>query len=143
MVMATNPVCMVVSDPPDPTRKIFRWLVLEVTQPLQVDCWATYDVVRDELCAALTMALHAGDQTDGVPIGPGLVLRLPEEDGWDGFAEYLFEQVSLSDNVGSVAQSEFRATVIGEARVAMYVDAESLVTAKIQLDQKLNGKEAQ
>jgi len=143
MVMTSNPVSAVELDPPDPTRKLYRWIVLEVTQPLQIDCWTVYDVTRDDLCAALTAALHAGDQTNADPIGPGLVLRLPAEDGWDGVAEYLFEQVSFSDNVSSIGQSEFRATISGEARMAIYVEAESSRTARIKLQQRLNRNEAQ
>jgi len=123
MLMTADPVSHKELNPSDPVRKLYRWLVLEVTQPLQIDCWATYDVVRDQLRAALTMALHAGDQTDDFPIGPGLAVELSEDDGWTGIVEYLFDQVSSQDNVNSVAQSEYRATARGEPRMTLYVDA--------------------
>ncbi len=92
---------------------IYRWRVLERTQPLQLDVWAHYDVVRDDLKKRLDDALNMGN-LPYEPVGPGLVLDL--SDGWDGKADYIFDAGAITDSPNSVQVSEYRATFSGEAR---------------------------
>ena len=135
MAINAEPISVEELDPPAPARGLYRHQILEVTQPLQIDCWAATDIVRDELWATLTLALHAGDQRYESPVGPGLVLELDADDGWSGVAEYIFDNKSSSDHLASVAPSEQRATASGEARMTLYVDAELPRIADIKLQQ--------
>ena len=142
LVSTTEPVSSQELIPPDATKKLYRWKVAEVTQPLQIDCWATYDVARDDLRARVEAALQAGDQTEDWPTPPGLDLALLSADGWEGTAEFIFQAFGNMDNPSSAAQSEWRATARGESRVALYIDAVSPRMAHLILRQKLNGGQA-
>ncbi len=138
IVTTTQPVSSAELPTPDPTKKVYRWKVAEVTQPLQIDCWSKYDVDRDDLRARIESALQAGDQTEDWPTPPGLDLALLPGDGWEGTADYAFQAFGNPDNPSSAQQSEWRATARGEAHVALYIDAVSARMAHLTLRQKLN-----
>lgn len=121
----------------DPQHVVCRWLVLERVQPLQIDVWARYDVARDDLLAALEPLLNAGGLPYEPAAGNGLLLALG--DGWSGKADFSFDGPSLQQSPSSVQQGEWRAIINGEARCAVYVDAESPKLAQIKLQQILNG----
>lgn len=139
LVTSTEPFSSQELVPPDATKKRYRWKVAEVVQPLQIDCWAKYDVKRDDLRARLEAALQAGDQTEDFPVPPGLDLALLPADGWEGTVEYIFQAFGNLDNPNAAQQSEWRATARGEAHVALYIDAVSARMAHLTLRQKLNG----
>lgn len=119
----------------NPNHRLYRWRVLERTQPLQLDVWAQYQATRDDMIAALDVALNTGFGTAGDPVGNGLVLALG--DGWTGRADFVFEGPDVDNGPEAARQSEWRATYRGEARVALYVDAESAKMAQIILKQQL------
>ena len=121
------------SAPIDAVNRLYRWKVLERTQPIQLDVWTTYQTLRDDLVAKLDQVFNAG--WTGTP-DSGLLLTL--SDGWDGKATADFEGPSLT-NSGALAQvSEFRATYAGELRMCLYVDAPSPRIATIKLHQLLS-----
>ncbi len=113
---------------------IYRWRVLERTQPLQLDVWATYDVVRDDLKKRLDDALNMGN-LPYEPVGPGLVLDLG--DGWDGKADFIFDAGAITDSPNAVQVSEYRATFSGEARIVLTIDAPSPKQARINLRMRM------
>lgn len=113
-----------------------RWQVLERMQPLQLDVWAHYDVVRDALVAALDQVLNLGSMRNSVP-GDPLVLDLA--DGWVGKSAFEFGGPSNQDGPNAVQASEFRATYAGSAAAVLYVDALTPKLATIRLQQILNG----
>lgn len=119
----------------DPAHPIFRWRVLERTQPLQLDVWTTSDVDRQTVLAALDSAIHAKHLSGWGPM-PGPVLELGGD--WTGRADFVFDGVSCPQGPESVQQREFRATIMGETRVALYVDAASAKMATIKLQQILS-----
>lgn len=119
----------------DSVNRLYRWKVLERTQPIQLDVWSTYQAVRDDMVASLDQALHAG--WDGTP-NCGLVLTLA--DGWEGCAVFDFDGPNVT-NSGPLAQvSEFRAMYPGELRAVLYVDAPSPRIARLKLHQVLSGQ---
>lgn len=123
------------STPIDATSRLYRWKVLERTQPIQLDVWTTYQTLRDDLVAKLDQIFNAG--WTGTP-DSGLVLDLA--DGWEGKATADLEGPSLT-NSGVLAQvSEFRATYAGELRMCLYVDAPSPRIARTKLHQLLSGQ---
>lgn len=120
--------------------RLYRWLVLEVTQPLQIDCWATTPGARSNLRARVAAALQAGNMTERWPVpGGGLQLALLVADGWQGVADFTFKSFSNLDTPDSAQQSEYRAIAQGEARVAFYIDAETPRLARIILQQTIDG----
>lgn len=138
LTTTTEPVSSQELVPPDATKKLYRWKVAEVTVPLQIDCWATFDVARDDLRARVEAALQGGDQAEDWPTGPGLDLALLVADGWEGSAEFIFQAFGNMDTPNAAQQSEWRATARGQAFVALYIDAVSPRMAHITLQQKLN-----
>ena len=117
---------------------LYRWLVFEVTQPIQIDCWATKPGARTDLRKRVTDALNAGNQAEAYPV-PGSGLALALGDGWTGTADYTFKGFSNLDNPDAAQQNEYRSIAHGEARVALYIDAETPRLANIILRQKLDG----
>ena len=115
-------------------RAVFRWRVLQRTQPIQVDVWATYDNVRHSLVAALDQVLNHGGMLGHAP-DVGLVL--PLRDGWDGVAAYDFGGPQNQDAPGGIQVSEYRSMYHGQARVVLYVDEVSPRLARIKLLQRI------
>jgi len=119
---------------------LYRWLVLEVTQPLQVDCWATTPPARSDLRKRVTDALNRGRMSDTYPIPGGLVISMLTADGWTGTVDYAFpEGFSNLDIPDAAQQSEYRAIAHGWAHAALYIDAETPRLARIILRQTLDG----
>ena len=118
----------------DATHKLYRWKVLERSQPIQVDVWSTYQALRDDLVARLDQIFNGGwsDQPDS-----GLTLSLG--DGWDAKAVFDFDGPSIINSGYSSQVSEFRGSYNGALRVALYVDAASPRMANIKLHSILNG----
>lgn len=118
----------------DAAHKLYRWRVLERSQPIQVDVWSTYQARRDDLVARLDQILNGGwsDQPNS-----GLVLSLG--DGWDAKAAFDFDGPSIINSGYSSQVSEFRGSYNGALRVALYVDAASAKMANIKLHSILNG----
>ena len=130
-------------EPIDAARARYRWRVAACTQPLQLDAWTTSDVERDDLLSRLDECLRAGPSRtldwdwNGDPVANGLELKLG--DGWqDTIAAIDFEAPHVHDTPNTVQQREYRATFRGEARVHLYVEAESPRMAVIRLRQRLS-----
>lgn len=127
---------VVSSTPIDAVKRLYRWRVLERTQPIQLDVWATYAVNRDDIIAQLDAILNGG--WAGTP-NNGLALDLA--DGWTGKVAFDFDGPSIVNTGGSSQVSEFRASYDGNLRAVLYVDAPSPKIAQIILHQVLNGKQ--
>lgn len=128
--------------PIDSAKALYRWRVAACRQPLQLDVWTTSDVERDDLLARLDDCLRAGPghTLDGVwnadPLSHELEFELG--DGWeDTIAAIEFEAPQVHDTAESVQQREYRATIRGDARMNLYVEAESPRMAVIRLRQRL------
>lgn len=111
--------------PQDPSRPVWRWQVAEVTQPIEIDVWAPHDAWRDEILAALDMILN------GFPELPenGLLLQLGN--GWSGNAVYDFGGPSNLDSPSSVAQAEYRSTLLGDGRAVLTIDSATANLARV------------
>jgi hypothetical protein len=119
-----------------PEQKLYRWRILERTQPFQLDIWATYSPVRSDLVKRLDDALATGTLSND-PVGNGPILSLGN--GWTGTVDFLFFGGRYIDNAYAVQQSEYRASYQGEARMILYVKAVSPRQATIKLRETLNG----
>ncbi len=92
-------------------------------QPLQIDIWCAYDADRDDVLEQLQTALTAGvDLTIGGgrtadPVSDGITLALkPDDTGYVGFVDYMFDEPDIDDLPDSIQKAEYRATYLGEAR---------------------------
>ena len=115
---------------------LYRWKVAEIIQPFQVDIWANYDVVRDDLVKRLQDAIHVGT-LPYQPVANSPTLQL--SDGWVGAVDFIVDQGTNNDLPNAAEVCEWRATYSGEARVVLYVDAISPKQAQIILKQTLSG----
>ncbi len=121
--------------------RVDLWLVNMCEQPMQLDVWASYDAVRDDIMARLDTELNAdatAARLDGAfcPARSGLLVDL--EDGWAGTtAEVLFDSPSIQDGETSAGTSEYRATYRGKAWFNLYVRAQSARIARVKLNQTL------
>ena len=120
---------------------LYRWYLGESAQPLQIDCWATANApALDDLRAKVDAALLGGDRTELYPIPGPLSLALLTADGWTGVADFYFDGFTVLQTPETEQENEFRALCRGEARVAIYADAETPRLARIILKQLLGGK---
>jgi hypothetical protein len=121
-------------------KRLYRWLVCESSQPLQIDCWATANApALDDLRGRVDAALMAGDQRDTFPVPGPVTLSLLTADGWTGTADFFFDGFTVLQTPDTEQENEFRALCRGEARVAIYADAETPRLARIILQQTLAG----
>lgn len=121
------------------TTYVYRMRCVE--QPLQLDVWATYAPVRDDILAQLDEHLNVGEALTIGKVG-GDVLRqgllLPLGDGWSGYVDICFEAPSYFDTPDSAQVKEFRAVYRGEAFVDLTVSATAPKIAQIILRQTLH-----
>lgn len=122
---------------------LYRWRVSACRQPMQLDVWTTSDVARDDLLARLDTCLRAGPSRtlpwdwNGDPTANELVL--PLGDGWqDTVAAIEFDAPRIIDTPESVQQREYRASLRGEARMHLYVEAESPRMALMRLRHRVS-----
>jgi hypothetical protein len=122
-------------------RAAYLWSVRISKQPMQLDVWAKSDLARDDLVARITRAVNASE-ADSIgakradPIRNGVLLRLG--DGWDGFADFLFDGAGVNDTPDSVQRCEFRATARGHAWMNLTTVAESVRLARVAIEQRLH-----
>ena len=115
---------------------LYRWKVAEITQPFQIDLWATYDVTRDDMIARLQDQMYVGTLAgDAAGNSPTLTLG----DGWDGVVDFIIDQGAINDLPNAAEVSEWRATYSGDARAVLYIDAVSAKQAQINVRQTING----
>lgn len=121
-------------------KQLYRWYLGESAQPLQIDCWATANApALDDLRAKVDAALLGGDRSEMYPIPGPLSLALQSGDGWSGTADFFFNGFTVLQTPDTEQENEFRAMCRGEARVAIYADAETPRLARIILQQTLAG----
>lgn len=124
----------------DAGKRLYRWFVCESAQPIQLDCWATaHHAALDDLRAKVDAALMAGDRRDTYPIPGPVTLALLTADGWTGTADFFFDGFTVLQTPDTEQQNEYRAMCAGQARVALYIDAETPRLARIILQQTLAG----
>jgi len=117
---------------------LYRWHLGESVQPLQIDCWATANApALDDLRAKVDAALLGGNRAELYPIPGPLSLALQSADGWTGTIDFYFDGFTVLQTPDTEQENEFRALCRGEARVAIYVDAETPRLARIILKQIL------
>lgn len=126
--------------PPVANTAAFTWAVASITQPLQLDVWTTYDVVRDEILARLDDSLHKGEtHTLGTfnsdPVRHGVLLALG--DGWTGNVDCTFDAPTVDQTPDQVNKAEFRATMRGEARMTLTWTGNSARAASLQFRLRL------
>lgn len=126
--------------------RIFLWRVEALVQPVQMDVWATYEAVRDEMLAALDPALHARarDTAPSLFPGPGLGgddpvrfdLLLELGDGWTGCgATARFDRPVIADRPTGAQADEWRATFAGEIECFLIIRSQSPRLTTIELKQ--------
>lgn len=121
-------------------KRLYRWHLGESAQPLQIDCWATANApALDDLRARVDAALLGGDRRELYPIPGPVTLALLSGDGWTGVVDYFFDGFTVIQTPDTEQENEFRALCRGEARVAIYADAETPRLARIILKQILGG----
>lgn len=124
-----------------PTRALYTWRLKDISQPLQLDVWATSRAHRADLLARLEGPLNRGmsivDPT-ATPIGPGLTLALGC--GLGGYGDYVFDRPNRVDNADADQQHEFRAMYRGRVRCVVTYKFESPRLTRVQLAMALNGQ---
>jgi hypothetical protein len=114
-----------------------------VTLGLQLDAWATFQAVRDELAGAVGAALHRHPAaTLGLPPGPlgprlgrrgGLVLPVPDLLGAP--CDFRFEGTpAVPENAAGASTAEWRATWTGEAFLYLVTEEQVALLRRISLD---------
>ncbi len=123
-----------------PTRAEYTWRMRLCKQPMQLDAWARSDIARDDLVARLDRALNASESdsvgaTRADPVRNGVLLRVG--DGWDGFADFLFDAPEAFDTPDAAQRCEYRATYRGHAWMDLTMRAESPRLVAVTLRQQL------
>ncbi len=99
-----------------PVLRTYRWAVKEIRQPVQLDVWSKYKLVRDDIDARLDEALHAGPaQTLGLAFADDFRdnIILPLADGHPGTVDCQFDGTEILDTPGDVQRDEFRSMRMG------------------------------
>lgn len=115
------------------------WDVATITQPLQLDVWASSDALRDDLCARLDTSLRKGlraydpiDFPTADPIAESLTLALdPNDVVAPQMADFFFDSLRRVDTGGSVMVRKYRAMALGRATSPMVIAAETPRMARI------------
>ena len=115
------------------TVKEYTWRVRAITQPIQLDLWATdYPAKRDELQALLDVELERGLETtlgaayaNRDPFRDGLLLALDPANGHEGFVDCVFQDPELNDTPDAARRKEWRTTIRGELRTSLDIKAQS------------------
>jgi hypothetical protein len=129
--------------PPDPTQMAYTWQIKAVEQRIQLDVWAKYEGVRDDLQAQLDNALNQGTY---VTLGPGLDrshfsdgLILELGDGHVGYATYTFDGPEIADEPEAAQRNEFRSTQVGTIYTYLAVTKVMPRIARIQFPVNADG----
>jgi hypothetical protein len=91
-------------------------------QPLQIDIWCAYDSDREDILDQLDDVLNQGvDKTIDPtraddPVRDGIVLPIPEENGYVGYLDCWFDEPEIVDDPVSVQAAEYRASISGVVR---------------------------
>lgn len=121
----------------------YTWGIKFITQPLQLDVWATSDIDRDDILARLDDFLNAGATSlvgalNVDPVENGLILQL-DSYGWPAsIADYEIGGPYINDSPNSIARDEFRATVEIDASALLTVTRTSARQRLIHLAMQLN-----
>ncbi len=113
------------------------WAVSALTQPIQIDVWATHAAVRDLLCDDLDTILRRGPQyTLGLGREPvrdgGVLLQLDPVSGREGFVDFTLLDGPRVINDGNARQAdEHRALISAELDVILTVKATSPQLARV------------
>ncbi len=124
-----------------PTHAEYTWRMRLCKQPMQLDVWAKSDLARDDLVARLDRVLNASER-DSIgavradPARNGVLLRVA--DGWDGFADFLFDAPGAFDTPDAAQRCEYRATYRGHAWMDLTMRAESPRLVAATLRQRLH-----
>ncbi len=121
----------------------YTWQIKACEQAIQLDVWAKTDAERDDLLAQLDDVLNYGEAALGItgqfhdPARAGLLLSIA--DGWpSSIADFTFDGPNTPDDSDAVKRAEFRATIMGNALVALTVTRTSAKQIQIILEQRLN-----
>lgn len=120
------------------------WQFAFCEQDLQLDVWATSDVVRDDIIARLDTVLNAGQSqvsANADPVSEGVILALA--DGWTAngttsFADFQFDGPDIDDSPNSVIECEFRGTYRGTVSVILTATATTARQAQIVFEQSID-----
>lgn len=124
--------------------RIYLWRVETIVQPVQMDVWATFEAVRDEMLAALEPALHARARDTAPGLYPGLGgddpvrhdLLLALADGWTGcHATARFDRPVIADRPTGAQVDEWRATFAGEIECFLIIRSQSPRLTTIEIKQ--------
>lgn len=134
-----------------PNKYTYLYEVCGIEQSYQLDVWAPYDTVRDDLIARLDDALSQGIGVTMPPAQPppGQLAQLSNYDpvrdgvlfalgdGWTGTVDFIFDDVSINDDPNVASENEYRATYVGVGRMAYTLAATGTRMAHIKFKQKL------
>lgn len=115
----------------------YVWAVSAITQPIQLDIWATYDAVRDQLEDDLDTILRRGPQyTLGIGTEPirdgGVLLQLDPVSGREGFVDFTLLDGPRPINDGNQRQAaEYRSLISAELDVMLTVKATNPKLARV------------
>ncbi len=122
---------------------VSTWVVAALVQPLQLDVWATDEYSRDDILAQLDLALHAGvgrtlNISNADPFRQGVLLQMVDPP-WDiQNVDCTFDMSTITYSPNAVNESEFRATLRGEAQMSLTMTATTPRMATIKLKDRLN-----
>ncbi len=106
--------------------RLYHWCIKACRQAVQLDVWATYEAVRDQIMAELEPALNCPTLTSSgvgdLDMRSGVLVTLG--DGWDGFADFDFESPSIENTPRSQGEGEFRATYRGHCEFELQISVQ-------------------
>lgn len=123
----------------------FEWAIAAVTQPIQIDIWAQYDSVRDQLSADLDTILNRGPVytlgiVNGSPVRDGVLLELDPDSGHSGKVDFTkLDGPRPIVDAEAVATNQFRALIGAELDVILTLKATSPKLVRVKLKGALDG----
>lgn len=126
--------------------RVFLWMLGARVHPVQLDIWATYEGVREELLGQVEQLVRQGAaQPDGpdvfedyAPVGLGITVVLGDD--WpDASAAFDFEAPSRIDGSSSAQAGEWRATYDGTVDTPLLAWGQTARLARARFTMTVDG----
>lgn len=123
-----------------------RWRVKAITQGVQLDVWSTDGAARDDMQGQLDVSLNKGTRYTIDPSIEGLsrstvrdgpLVAFDPASGHQGFADFTFDGVLITDTPDAIANDEFRATYQGELSAILELTTTDPLMLRVLLQQHL------
>lgn len=124
--------------------RLYTWRVGEIEHGLQLDVWAHYEAVRDEMLAQIVPLINAAPSASAGfsyddPVRNGTIV--PLGDGWEGnYADFEFDSPRREQTGATEKQGEYRAMYSGVLTCFQLIKAQSPRMALMRLTRTEAGR---